>query len=99
VANSYRITEVAAADLAALADHSIERFGVAQARRYGDALFDVFDMLVAFPMIGTDQGQIEPGLRRFVHASHAIYYRLAEDEIVIVSLLGPGQDPLTRFSK
>lgn len=99
VPSVYVITEEADADLDVLAEHTIARFGIAQARRYSEALFGVFDMLVKFPLMGTDQSHISPDLRRFVHASHAIYYKVAGDSVVIVSLLGPGQDPATRFIK
>lgn len=97
--SSYRLTEEAAADLDSLANYTIERFGRAQAARYSDGLFRAFDLLVVFPQLGSDQGHIEQGLRRHVHGSHAIYYVLQKDEVVIAALLGPGEDPLHRFSE
>jgi len=45
-------------------------------------------------MAGSDQSGIHPRLRRIVHQSHAIYYRVDQDEITIARILGPGQDPL-----
>jgi toxin ParE1/3/4 len=96
-ARRYRLTEQAEEDLANVADFTTGRFGVAQARKYSEGLFRAFDLLVAFPFLGTDQGNIEPGLRRTVHGSHAIYYVVRDDEIVIVALLGPGEDPIRRF--
>jgi toxin ParE1/3/4 len=98
VTSKYRLTREADADLKAIADHTIEQFGVAQARKYSEALFKAFDTLAVFPLLGADQNQIEPNLRRFVHASHSIYYWVDDGEVVIVSLLGPGQDPMRRFS-
>jgi hypothetical protein len=38
-------------------------------------------------------------MRRTVHGSHAIYYAQVGDEIVVLGLLGAGQDPLQRFSE
>jgi toxin ParE1/3/4 len=97
-ARRYRLTEQAQDDLANVADYSIALFGVEQARKYRDGLFRAFDLLVAFPFLGSDQGAIEPGLRRHVHGSHAIYYVVIEDEIVIAALLGSGEDPIQRFA-
>jgi plasmid stabilization system protein ParE len=48
VPNSYRLTEVAAADLDEIAAFTIEKFGVAQARQYANGLFRALDLLVAF---------------------------------------------------
>jgi toxin ParE1/3/4 len=93
----YRLTEQAEEDLASVADYTSERFGIAQARKYGAELFRTFDLLVAFPFLGTAQDRVEPGLRRIVHGSHSIYYMAGDSEIVIVALLGPGEDPLRRF--
>ena len=97
-ASRYRLTEQAEEDLANVADYTIERFGVEQARKYRDELFRTFDRLVTFPFLGTEQGGIEPGLRRMVHSSHSIYYVIRGDEVVVTALLGPGEDPLTRFT-
>jgi toxin ParE1/3/4 len=99
VPSSYRLTEQAAADLDNIASYTIERFGLAQARRYSEGLFKVFDLLVTFPLMGLDQRHIVPDMRCIVHASHTIYYLVSGEEIVIVGLLGQGQDPARRFAK
>jgi plasmid stabilization system protein ParE len=38
------------------------------------------------------------GLRRHVHGSHVIYYRVRDDVLVISRILGPGQDPTREFA-
>lgn len=96
-ASRYSLTEQAEDDLANVADYTIARFGVEQAREYRDGLFRAFDLLIAFPFLGSDQSHIEAGLRRHVHGSHAIYYVFREGEIIIAALLGPGEDPVRRF--
>jgi toxin ParE1/3/4 len=97
----YRLLREARNDLAAIADYTIERFGIDQARTYRDKLEQAFVLLSERPLIGSDQSHIKPGIRRFVHESHAIYYRIDidTDEIIIYRLLGPGQDPFSQLKE
>lgn len=69
----------------------IERFGETQARLYHEGLEIKFKMLASNPKLGQAVDFIQPGLRRSVFESHAIYYRVREDDIRIVRVLG-GQD-------
>ncbi|MGI9305106.1 MAG: type II toxin-antitoxin system RelE/ParE family toxin [Gammaproteobacteria bacterium] len=87
----------AEADLDEIADYTIEKFGLEQARVYKDGLKRAFQLLAENPLIGSDQGHIRPNVRRFVHKSHAIYYRLDGDDVLILRILGPGQDPLRQL--
>jgi len=43
--NNYRLSRLAAADLEEIAEYTIERFGINQARRYRDGLKTCFDQL------------------------------------------------------
>lgn len=95
----YRLLRAADVDLDAIAEYTIARHGVQQARAYRDRLMQAFESIAAHPEIGSDQGQILPGLRRFIHESHAIYYRVGQNEIVVMRLLGPGQDPLSQIRR
>jgi len=90
----YRLTRRAENDLSGIADYTIRQFGIGQARRYRDGLIKAFGMLVEHPRLGSDQGNIRSGVRRLIYESHAIYYRPAGNEIVILRILGPRQDPL-----
>jgi hypothetical protein len=56
-------------------------------------------MLVTFPSLGSDQDHIAEGLRRYVHASHAVYYSQHSFGILIERIPGPGQDPVREFAK
>ena len=95
MANRLILTRDAEADLARIADYTISQFGVRQARRYRDRLGEAMQRISDHAEIGTDQSQILPGLRRFVAGRHAIYYRIVgTDRIIILRILGPGQDPI-----
>lgn len=89
----YALTRRAESDLADIAEFTTERFGTDQARGYRDGLIEAFELIARFPALGTDQGHLKPGARRLVHGSHAIYYRQRRDGVLILRILGPGQDP------
>ena len=96
---SQRLLRAAENDLGEIADYTIAKHGVAQARVYRDSLLDTLETIARNPGIGTNQSHILPALRRFVHESHSIYYRVEDDGVVVLRLLGPGQDPLSQFQK
>lgn len=94
---SLRYTREAKADLEAIAVYTLERYGAKQAQSYRSGFEKFFALLAERPMAGSDQSGIHPRLRRIVHQSHAIYYRVDQDEITIARILGPGQDPLSEL--
>ena len=90
----YRLSKHAEKDLGNIAAYTIQNFGLGQARRYRDGLFKTFEMIADFPLIGSDQSQIKKNVRRHIYESHAIYYRIDGKGIIILRILGPGEDPL-----
>jgi len=90
----YRLTSRAGADLAGIADYTIETFGVEQARRYRDELEACFESLAGNPRLGRDASQLVPGLRRFEHRSHTIFYAEEEQGVLIIRILHVGMDAL-----
>lgn len=97
MANRVRLRQEALDDLDGIATYTLESFGAAQAARYKENFLKALDLLAVFPLLGPETG-IRPGLRRHVHASHAIYYRVDGEDIVIIRILGPGMDPTREFS-
>jgi len=90
----YRLSKLADKDIGNIAYYTIQRFGIRQASLYRDGLFKALEAIADFPLIGSDQGQIKKNVRRHVHESHSIYYRVDVNEIFILRILGPGEDPL-----
>ena len=83
----YRFTSRAAMDLEAIAEYTIERFGIDQARRYRDELAACFEQLVHHPGLGRRSEQLAAGLRRYEHRSHIVFYQAVGTEILIVRIL------------
>jgi len=90
----YRLSKHAEKDLGTIATYTLQNFGLGQARRYRDGLFKTFEMIADFPLIGSDQSPIKKNVRRHVYESHAIYYRIDGKGIIILRILGPGEDPM-----
>ncbi|MDD5319808.1 MAG: type II toxin-antitoxin system RelE/ParE family toxin [Methylococcales bacterium] len=93
-----RLSKRAEKDLSNIAIYTIQHFGIKQARLYRDGLFKTFDTITEFPLIGSEQSHIKPKVRRFVYESHTIYYRVNSNDIVILRILGPGEDPLRHLT-
>ena len=74
----YRLSSRAEADLAGISGYTIETFGIEQARRYRDQFEACFRNLAENPRSGRSADRLAPGLRRFEHRSHVVFY--IEDE-------------------
>ena len=88
---SYRLSEQAAADIDAIYLYGIVTFGLVQADVYVDGMQAHLARLAVAPYMYPAIDFIRPGYRRSVYGSHAIYYRLYEDGVLIVRILH-GQD-------
>jgi len=97
VKREVRFSGSAEADLYFIAEFTAGRFGLAQEKRYSTDLRKAIEMLLAFPHMGTDQSHIADGLRKHVHAAHAIYYSEQAFGVLVERILGPGQDPTREF--
>lgn len=89
----YRYAKRADRDLASLIEYSIANWGEKVADKYVLGLFGRLDLIADNPSFGRDYSHIFPGLRRYEHRSHSIYYLIERDGIQIVRILGAGQDP------
>jgi len=90
----YRLLKKAEDDIVNIADYSIQKFGLKQARKYSNSLFESFNMIAEYPLVGNDQSHIKLNIRRHVHEHHSIYYRVDGEGVVIYRILSPGEDPL-----
>ena len=84
---SYRLSRRADSDLAEIAAYTIQRFGIKQARVYRDSLKQCFQRLAENPKLGRRAEQLAPGLHRFEHRSHIVFYTVEEGELYIVRIL------------
>jgi toxin ParE1/3/4 len=72
--------------------YTLEQFGLNQAERYEEGLGRIFSLLAEHPMMGRPRDDIFAGLRRHVWKAHVIYYRIEDDGILIINILGAGRD-------
>lgn len=87
-----RLSRLAAADLESIANYTIERFGIKQARRYRDGLDHVFHTLAEEPLRGRSAAHLANEMRRFEHESHIIFYRTVDQGIFVVRILHERMD-------
>lgn len=89
----YRYARQADRDLASLIEYSIEMWGEQVADRYVLGLFARLEKLVENPTLGRDYSHILPGLLRYEHRSHSIYFHRDQNGVLIIRILGAAQDP------
>jgi len=95
---AYKLTNRAEVDIEEIYEYSILNFGLTTASQYLDKLYTRFDVLAQNPGLGINYTDIAPGLRRYEHTSHSIYYtRLDTGDVLIVRVLGAHQDPAQHF--
>ena len=93
---SYRLTDRAEADLAAIWDDSAERWTVEQADRYLDALMSRFLWITENSALWTPRPDLAEGLYSYPQQSHVIYFRTRADDpdlIEIVRVLHGRMEP------
>jgi toxin ParE1/3/4 len=93
----YRLSQKAAADLDAVAEFTIQKFGIDQARRYRDSLKNCFERLADNPELGRRAEQLARGLKRFEHQSHIVFYTSDADGLLIVRVLHSRMDVFRHF--
>jgi len=95
--NNYRLSRLAVADLEEIAEYTIKRFGIEQARRYRDSLKTCFDQLANNPALGRRVEQLIRGLQRFEHQSHVVFYISEPENLLIVRVLHSSMDAPRHF--
>jgi toxin ParE1/3/4 len=85
---AYRLNAAAADDIERLYRFGIDTFGLEQADRYLDGLFERFDRIAEQPLLYQAVDHIRPGYRRSSFGGHAIYYRMMGDNPEIMRVLG-----------
>ena len=92
----YRLTQKAEHDLLNIASYGIEQFGVERSRQYYNKLKQRLDKLAEQPELYPLVEHVRKGYRRSVCGVHSIYYRIDQESVEIVRVLGR-QDPTKAF--
>ncbi|MFS3137654.1 type II toxin-antitoxin system RelE/ParE family toxin [Gluconacetobacter sacchari] len=90
---SYTLSGEADSDVQGIIALSIRNWGWARAERYILELHAAFETLATYPDMGVDVGDLRSGYFRFVHDSHAVFYRKTDDGIFVVRVLHQRQEP------
>ena len=86
---NYRLSNVAKEDLIRIHQYGVEKFGLVQADKYFDSLFQYFEIISQRPFSFESVDYLRQGYRRCVCGSESIYYKIANDGIVeIMAIIG-----------
>lgn len=85
---TYSLNQAAEEDIERLYRFGVETFGLRQADRYLDALFERFGRIAELPNLYQAVDHIRPGYRRCVFGTHAIYFRTSSRRVEIMRVLG-----------
>ena len=84
----YILSNIAKQDLIRIHQYGIEKFGVVQADKYFDTFFEYFDIIARQPFSFESVDVIKKGYRICVCGSDTIYYKINNDIIEIMTIIG-----------
>jgi toxin ParE1/3/4 len=84
----YKLSNVAKDDLIRIHRYGIKRFGIIQADKYFESFFEYFDIIAQNPYSFESVDFIKDGYRRCVCGSDSIFYRIIEDTVEIMTIVG-----------
>ena len=84
----YKLSNVAQEDLIRIHCYGVKRFGMTLADKYFDSFFECFDIIAQQPFSFESVDFIKTGYRRCVCGSDSIYYRVNNDLVEIMAIIG-----------
>ena len=84
----YRLSNEAKEDLIRIHQYGVEKFGMAQADNYYNSFFKYFDIIAQQPFSFESVDNIRNGYRRCACGSDSIYYRITNDIVEIMAIVG-----------
>ena len=86
--DKYRLSNEAKEDLIRIHHYGVEKFGMTQADKYFDSLFHCFDIISQRPFAFESVDYIKNGYRRCVCGSESIFYRINNEIVEIIAIVG-----------
>lgn len=83
-----RLSNAAKEDLIRIHHYGVEKFGMIQADKYFNSFFDYFEMIAKRPFSFESVESIKEGYRRCPCGSDTIYYRINDDLVEIMAIVG-----------
>tara|TARA_R100000935_G_C2797252_1_gene148744 strand:+ start:334 stop:618 length:285 start_codon:yes stop_codon:yes gene_type:complete len=84
----YRLSIVAQEDLIRIHQYGTKRFGINQADKYFERFFKYFDLIAEQPFTFESVDYIKNGYRRCVCGVDTIYYRIENETVEIMTIIG-----------
>lgn len=94
--SAYSVARSAESDLKSIVRYTMKTWGRAQTEIYKQGLRDCFELIAGNSSIGRRCDFIRPGLRRFEHGKHVIFYVLQTGEVQIVRVLHQQMIPFNK---
>lgn len=86
--NNYKLSNTAKADLIRIYHFGVEKFGIQQAELYYNSFFEYFEIIAQRPFSFESVDFIKKGYRRCVCGSDSIYYKLNNNVVEIMTIIG-----------
>ncbi|RCW89731.1 type II toxin-antitoxin system RelE/ParE family toxin [Winogradskyella arenosi] len=84
----YRLSNEAKNDLIRIHHYGVEKFGMTQADKYFESFFEYFDIISQRPYSFESAEYIKKDYRRCVYGADSIYFKVNEDIIDIMAIVG-----------
>lgn len=85
---NYRLSNVAKQDLIRIHQYGVRTFGMKQADKYIDTIFDCFEVIAKYPFSFESVDYVKMGYRRCPCGSDTIYYKVNGDVVDIMAIVG-----------
>ncbi len=84
----YRLSNTAKEDLIRIHHFGVQKFGITQADKYFELFFDYFEIIAQRPFSFESVDYIKEGYRRCPCGSDTIYYRINDNMVEIMAIVG-----------
>ncbi|PKP07802.1 MAG: type II toxin-antitoxin system RelE/ParE family toxin [Bacteroidetes bacterium HGW-Bacteroidetes-3] len=84
----YKLSNAAKEDLIRIHHYGVKKFGIDQADKYFDSFFKYFEIIAQRPLSFESVDFIKKGYRRCVCGSDSIYYKINNDIVEIMAIIG-----------
>jgi toxin ParE1/3/4 len=85
---NYKISNAAKEDLIRIHHYGVKKFGIDQADKYFNSFFEYFEIIAQRPLSFESIDFIKKDYRRCVCGSDCIYYKINNDIVEIITIIG-----------
>lgn len=91
--SQFQLTSQAQNDLVSIRRFTLSQWGVAQSEHYLSDLRGALQLLSEMPLMGKSCDDLGADVHRFLFGSHAIYYIILGDGIMVIAILHQSMVP------